>query len=86
MHCAILAQNSVRFVVHSLEKLFANRLKQLREEHGWTQAYLAELSGLSDREIRHLEKGDRWPKADTLDRLSRAFQLHPKDFLDFPYP
>lgn len=72
--------------MHPLEKLFADHLKQLRADQGWTQAHLAELSGLSDREIRHLEKGDRWPKAETLDKLARAFQMHPKDFLDFPYP
>jgi len=81
-----LAQKCVSFVVHPLEQAFAHRLKQLRNDQNWSQARLAEESGLSDREIRHLERGDRWPKADTLERLARAFRLHPKDLLDFPWP
>lgn len=72
--------------MHPLEKLFADHLKQLRVERDWTQAKLAEECGFSDREVRHLEKGDRWPKAETLDKLARGFHLHPRDFLDFPWP
>jgi len=72
--------------VHPLEKLLAVRIKQIREERGWSQAQFAEACGFSDREVRHLEKGDRWPKADTLDKLACGLHLHPKDFFDFPWP
>ena len=35
----------------------ANRMKQLREEKGWTQAYLSEISGVSRVTINGLESG-----------------------------
>ena len=38
-------------------------LKQAREEKGWTQAYVAELVGKTDRTIMNIENKGQHPKA-----------------------
>lgn len=69
--------------MQSLEKLFGKRLKYLRKEAKLTQSQLAEASDLSEREIRHLERGDRWPQPETLQALMRGLNVPLKDFFDF---
>ena len=51
----------------------ANRLRQLREEKGWTQAHLAEISGVSRPTIIALEKGNILSvKTETLSKIADA--------------
>ena len=54
---------------------FSERIRQLREQKGLTQAELAEKSGLTIRSIQRLEKGDNTPRGDTLKRLSEVFEV-----------
>src|SRR5262249_40654528 len=49
------------------------RIRELRERKSWTQATLAEASGLSDREIRRIEGGKANPSAETVLALAAAF-------------
>ena len=45
-----------------MNQIFAERLKQLREEQGLTQAQLAELVGVDFRTVSIWERGIRLPK------------------------
>lgn len=61
-----------------------DRIKELRKENRLTQAELAEKSGLSLMSIRRYEGGDRVPKLDSIEKISKAlnasifdiFQIH----------
>ena len=63
------------------ERLAHNLLSQ-RERAGLSQERLGELCGLDRTEISLLERGKRFPRLDTLVRVSRALQLKPADLLD----
>lgn len=49
-------------------------IKEKRLERGWTQAQLAEFSGLSERTIQRLEKGNP-ATAETLKCLAAVFEI-----------
>lgn len=51
----------------------ANRMRQLREAKGWTQAYLSEISGVSRPTIVSLESGKALSaKTETLAKIADA--------------
>lgn len=50
-----------KFDFHSL----GLAIKQAREERGWTQAYLAELVGRTDRTIMNIENKGQHPSLNT---------------------
>jgi transcriptional regulator with XRE-family HTH domain len=51
-----------------------------------TQRELSDASGLSERHIRNLEKGERYPKPDTIRKLCRGLNATIRDLFDFDYP
>ncbi len=65
---------------------FGSHLKQLRVDRCMTQAQLAEAAELSDRHIRNLEKGERWPEATTVRKLCFALGVTLRELFDFDYP
>lgn len=65
---------------------FARRLKKLRLEAGFSQAALAEGSGLSVSAIRHFEYGLREPTYETLVKLARALGVSLSAFDQGPPP
>ena len=50
-------QDEIRFDFHGL----GLAIKQAREERGWTQAYVAELVGKTDRTIMNIENKGQQP-------------------------
>ena len=50
-------QDEIRFDFHGL----GLAIKQAREERGWTQAYVAELVGKTDRTIMNIENKGQHP-------------------------
>jgi len=50
----------------------ADLLRRLREAKGWSQAQLAEVSGIKQQTIAHWELGDREPSASGLFAVCRA--------------
>jgi transcriptional regulator with XRE-family HTH domain len=53
----------------------ADRVKQLRNEHGWSQGKLAEHIGADPAQISRYESGRITPSADALIRLAEAFDV-----------
>ncbi|MGA2498598.1 MAG: helix-turn-helix domain-containing protein [Tepidisphaeraceae bacterium] len=53
----------------------SQRIRQLRKSKRWTQAQLAEKSGLPQSHISRLEKGQHSPSHMTLEKLATAFGL-----------
>jgi transcriptional regulator with XRE-family HTH domain len=59
----------------------ADRIRQHRLARGWTQTDLAKRLGIAQNAISQLEKGNHNPRADTLARLARAFEITLDDLL-----
>jgi len=55
-------------------KLFAKRLKQAREESGYSQKQLGLRIGLSDKSISIYEKGAVYPPVSNLIRISKELK------------
>lgn len=63
---------------------FADRLRQLRQQKGWTQEELAEYADLAVRQVQYLESSDPSPaKIDTLEKLAKAFKISLSNLLNF---
>jgi transcriptional regulator with XRE-family HTH domain len=55
--------------------IFSQRLKELREQRGWTQEYLGSLVNVSDVTINRYEKDNRKPDQELLSSLADIFDV-----------
>lgn len=62
---------------------FGEEVKRLREDRGMSQAELAELTGVTQGYISHVEKGIREGKVDILFALCRALKVPCQHFEPF---
>ncbi len=69
--------------MNNLRTRFGHRLTQIRKQHGFTQEKLAEASNVSVDFISLIERGQRAPSFDTLERLADAFNLTIADLFTF---
>lgn len=60
-------------VTEPVEARIADRLAQLRAEHGWSLDALADRTGISRATLSRIERGELSPSAGTLGRLCTAF-------------
>lgn len=60
---------------------FEDRLKQYRENKGWTQAELGEKSGISSRMIQRYEAGTSRPRWDAAEKIANALEVPVSDLL-----
>ncbi len=56
------------------------RLRQLREKHGWSQQELADLCGVNKLQIHRYETGVTAPPAEKLKRFAEVFGIR-SDYL-----
>lgn len=56
-------------------RLFAKRLRERRNEKGWTQAELATKAGLTASAISQFETEEREPAFSSLVKLARALEV-----------
>ncbi|MEW7281229.1 helix-turn-helix domain-containing protein [Aquimarina sp. 2201CG1-2-11] len=61
----------------------AIKIKELRNQKGMSQEFLAEESGLSLRTIQRIEKGESNPTGESLKRLSNALNVNPDELIDW---
>lgn len=52
-----------------------NEIKKLRKVKGYTQAQLAEMSGISDNYIGYIERGKQPPSLITLEKIATALDV-----------
>lgn len=58
------------------KKIFSQRVKEERLEHGWTQEFLAyKVKKIGQSEISQYETGAAVPRLDTLIRIANVFRV-----------
>ena len=55
-----------------MAKQVGRRVRQLRTASGFTQARLAERAGMATQAVSRIERGERSPTLETLDKLAAA--------------
>lgn len=60
-----------------VQLLFVENLKRERKQAGYSQEKLAELIGLTPKYISSIEIGNRFPSADTIQKIVDIFDLEP---------
>jgi len=60
---------------NEVRDILATNVKTLRRHRNWTQADLAEKSGLSIVYLSDIERGNKWPYLDTLVKLADVFKV-----------
>jgi putative transcriptional regulator len=58
-----------------MRKRVANRVRELRENRGMTQAQLAELVGIARQSVISIEKGRYLPTIETALRISKVLDV-----------
>ena len=68
----------------SVKSRFGTRLRQLREERGYSQEELAERAGLHRNYVGGVERGERNVALENIVKLAKALSVPPRDlFIDF---
>ena len=62
---------------------FGKKVKEIRLEKKISQYELYYSTGISTSQIRRIEKGQVNPSISVISYLAQAFEIDPKDLLDF---
>lgn len=73
------------FVVNDLLELLGKNIRALRQSKKWTQEDFADNAGINDKEVSHIESGNRNLTIETLVKISGALGVPPSDLLNFDY-
>lgn len=68
-----------------LKKEFGKKLKEIREDRGFTQESLAEAVESTRDTIRNIETGKHGPRFGLLQNIIETLGAHPRDFFDFSW-
>ncbi|MTI79893.1 MAG: helix-turn-helix transcriptional regulator [Firmicutes bacterium] len=68
----------------SLKYVFANNIKKLRAQSGLSQKEAAEKLGLTGSYLGYLERGERNPGIDIIEKTSKLFNVKPYTLLTDP--
>ena len=69
----------------SIQSIFGNNCKRIRNKNGFTQEEVAERSGLSLSYISELERGNSNPTLATMERLAKSFDAELAELLEFKH-
>ena len=61
---------------------FGKRVRELREQRGWSQEELAERAGMNWLQVGHIERGASDVKLSTIRKLAKAIGVRASDLID----
>jgi len=64
-----------------LDSYLGQEIQRRRAEKGWSQEYLAEITGLHRTYISQLERGLKSPSIRVLNHITRALEVRMSEFL-----
>ena len=64
-----------------LKQTVAGNVRRLRLERSYTQEELSELAGINRNYTGMIERGERSPTVDILEKLAKALKIDPVAFL-----
>ena len=63
-----------------------NRLRELREERGWSQKDVADFFSVDHTYVSYLESGRRRFTAEIIEKVCRLFKIKPVELFHHVYP
>jgi transcriptional regulator with XRE-family HTH domain len=70
-------------IMTTIKKKFGVHLFQLRNNAGMTQAKLAQKANLSIDQISRIERGERAPSLESIEKISTALKIRAPELLNF---
>jgi len=71
------------WIMTTIKKKFGVHLFQLRNKAGITQASLAEKTNLSIDSISRIERGERAPSLESIEKIANALKIRSSELLNF---
>jgi transcriptional regulator with XRE-family HTH domain len=65
-----------------LRAVVARNLRVLRKQKGFTQEVLADSAGINRNYVGQIEREEKSPTVDVLEKISTALQVAPQSLLD----
>jgi transcriptional regulator with XRE-family HTH domain len=65
------------------QELFGSRIRAIREAANLSRELVAEEAGTSANYLGEIERGEKWPSIDFIQRLADALNVSPSTFLEF---
>jgi ribosome-binding protein aMBF1 (putative translation factor) len=69
---------------HVFNTMVGDGIRRARQEHGWTQAVLADKAGLSPNYIARLERGELGPSLFVANRICEALTIALEELVGAP--
>ena len=75
-------QKNVKKLTETTLARIGENVRSLRKEKGWTQEVFAEAANINDKEVSHIESGNRNITIETLIKISLALKVDATDLLN----
>ncbi len=63
--------------------LFGSRIRSIREAANLSRETAAERAGINPNYLGELERGEKWPKIEMLERVAAALEVSPAAFFEY---
>ncbi|MGN6396668.1 MAG: helix-turn-helix domain-containing protein [Mucilaginibacter sp.] len=61
------------------------RIAEIREQKGIVQEDIVDRTGFTQKQVWNILSGVNNPSVSTIEAISRALEIHPKELFDFDY-
>ena len=65
------------------QELFGSRIRSVREAADLSRDIVAERMNISSSYVGEIERGEKWPTFDMLERLARALEVEPSSLFEY---
>jgi transcriptional regulator with XRE-family HTH domain len=65
------------------QALFGSRIRAIREAKNLSREAAAERAGINPNYLGELERGEKWPKIEMMERVAGALEVSPAAFFEY---